>query len=254
VALPPLDTDVGSGFVPAGPDDRPPSTVDVAFTTTTFPANLFAGTASAFVGGWILLTTFGVAMFIMGLRRRSGPTPGGQAAAADGGIVEPGEPAGIGDPAPPPNEGRLIESEAMIPRWRRPSLQAARQSSYAMSSSVRQALRFATPRPAGAARAQIAYRLVRVGDSPDDTAAEEIGRLDRGDEVEVVRAEKGFTLVRAPNGLEGWVATETLNPTDGSGGAATEQVSPVEPPVGPRSARPPSPSRRRSESRGHRGR
>jgi hypothetical protein len=55
---------------------------------------------------------------------------------------------------------------------------------------------------------------VRVGDAPDDVRSEEIGRLDRGDEVELLRTEAGFALVRTPDGLEGWVTEIAVLPAD----------------------------------------
>ena len=50
-----------------------------------------------------------------------------------------------------------------------------------------------------------------VSDRPDDRDAVELGRLDRGDEVEVLALDNGFARVRAPDGLEGWVDASTLD-------------------------------------------
>ena len=50
-----------------------------------------------------------------------------------------------------------------------------------------------------------------VSDRPDDRDAVELGRLDRGDEVELLALDNGFALVRAPDGLEGWVDASTLD-------------------------------------------
>jgi uncharacterized protein YgiM (DUF1202 family) len=49
------------------------------------------------------------------------------------------------------------------------------------------------------------YRLVRLSDGPDDLNSREIGRVDRGDEVEIIGEQGGFLQVRTPSGLEGWV-------------------------------------------------
>jgi SH3-like domain-containing protein len=54
-------------------------------------------------------------------------------------------------------------------------------------------------------RRTIGYRLVRLSDGPDDLRSSEIGRLDRGDEVEIIGDVGGFLQVRTPGGLEGWV-------------------------------------------------
>jgi hypothetical protein len=44
-----------------------------------------------------------------------------------------------------------------------------------------------------------------LSDGPDDLRSSEIGRLDRGDEVEIIGDVGGFLQVRTPSGLEGWV-------------------------------------------------
>ena len=50
-----------------------------------------------------------------------------------------------------------------------------------------------------------------VSDRPEDRDAVELGRLNRGDEVELLALDNGFALVRAPDGLEGWVDAFTLD-------------------------------------------
>jgi hypothetical protein len=54
-------------------------------------------------------------------------------------------------------------------------------------------------------RKTISYRFVRLSDGPDDLRSREIGRLDRGDEVEVLGEQDGMLHVRTANGLVGWV-------------------------------------------------
>jgi SH3-like domain-containing protein len=54
-------------------------------------------------------------------------------------------------------------------------------------------------------RRTIGYRLVRMTEGPDDIRSREVGRLDRGDEVDVIGEHEGFLKVRTPSGLEGWV-------------------------------------------------
>ncbi|HEY0444428.1 MAG TPA: SH3 domain-containing protein, partial [Candidatus Limnocylindrales bacterium] len=104
----------------------------------------------------------------------------------------------------------VAPDEEHVPRWRRPSVQAARQGSRFGPPVSRPPLRFATPPPAGAERVAVHYRFVRVADAPDDVRSIEVGRLDRGDEVDVLDRQSGFALVRAPDGLEGWVPRMTL--------------------------------------------
>jgi hypothetical protein len=57
----------------------------------------------------------------------------------------------------------------------------------------------------GAERRTISYRFVRVSDGPDDLRSREVGRVDRGDEVEVIGEHEGMLHVRTATGLVGWV-------------------------------------------------
>ena len=69
----------------------------------------------------------------------------------------------------------------------------------------------ATKTPAkGIERFRIGYRSVRVGDGPDDLRSTELGRLDRGDEVEILSSHEGFLQVRTPTGLTGWIPRHTI--------------------------------------------
>jgi len=96
--------------------------------------------------------------------------------------------------------------EANKPRWLRPTLQDQRGANDRGSlPAFHQPERFAAPGKGGAERRTIAYRLVRLSAGPDDIRFAEVGRLDRGDEVEVIGESDGFLKVRTPAGLEGWV-------------------------------------------------
>ena len=44
-----------------------------------------------------------------------------------------------------------------------------------------------------------------MADGPDDLESEEIGRFDRGDQVEILETKGPFVRVRGADGLEGWV-------------------------------------------------
>jgi SH3-like domain-containing protein len=44
-----------------------------------------------------------------------------------------------------------------------------------------------------------------VSDGPDELTSNEVGRLDRGDEIEVIGEHEGALRIRTPSGLEGWV-------------------------------------------------
>lgn len=59
-------------------------------------------------------------------------------------------------------------------------------------------------------RCQIGYQSVRLGDGPDDLRSTELGRLDRGDEVEILGSHEGFLQVRTTAGLTGWIPRHTI--------------------------------------------
>ena len=75
---------------------------------------------------------------------------------------------------------------------------------------------FAKPPAKDAERAKIAYRRVRISSRPDAVRSRELGRLDRGDEVEIVDSYEGFLQVRTPDGITGWIPRHTIvgAPTD----------------------------------------
>jgi hypothetical protein len=104
--------------------------------------------------------------------------------------------------------------EALMPRWRRPSVQAARIASPYGETITRPPLKFTAPPVSGVERAAVQYRFVRVADSPDTFRSMELGRVDRGDEVEVLERRSGYAHVRAPDGLEGWVPRMSVAPVE----------------------------------------
>ncbi|HVQ22432.1 MAG TPA: SH3 domain-containing protein, partial [Candidatus Saccharimonadia bacterium] len=59
-------------------------------------------------------------------------------------------------------------------------------------------------------RRRIRYRMVRLADSPDEILGQEIGRLDEGDEVELLERSGLYWKVRTPRGEIGWVHKMTL--------------------------------------------
>jgi SH3-like domain-containing protein len=64
---------------------------------------------------------------------------------------------------------------------------------------------FATRARRGVERHLITYRWVRLSDGPDERTSNEVSRLDRGDEIEVIGEFEGSLHVRTSDGLEGWV-------------------------------------------------
>lgn len=109
----------------------------------------------------------------------------------------------------------LGDPEASMPRWRRPSLRAARQSKPGISLEAVEAERLTFDhgaiQPTGEREVRrIRYRMVRVGDGPDEILSTEIGRLDEGDEVELLQHAGAYWQVRTPLGQVGWVHRMTL--------------------------------------------
>jgi hypothetical protein len=150
---------------------------------------IFGGPVGGVVGPWMAFTGMGISIFWLLLRRRPDrPMGAGAAASSSGATSLPGS----------------AREEAAIPRWLRPSLQAARAAGWGVPPP-RAAVRFLGPAAPGVDRREIGYRLVRVADGPDDLKSEEVGRFDRGDQVEVLESKGAFVRVRGADGLEGWV-------------------------------------------------
>jgi hypothetical protein len=146
------------------------------------------------VFAWSLTTALGVMLFAFVLRRpaRRERVPARPNVAAAVAVAPPGADA-------------VSPDEANLPRWLRPTLREQRQWTDRAAYAVREPERFDSPPRGGADRRTIGYRLVRLSDGPDDLRSNEISRLDRGDEVEIIGDQGGFLQVRTPSGLEGWV-------------------------------------------------
>lgn len=125
----------------------------------------------------------------------------------------------LDESTPPAPEARPAEApltgEMAMPRWRRPSLNEARKAAPGTSLAAIEAerLTFASAAVAGGPgteRRRIRYRMVRLADSPDEILGQEIGRLDEGDEVELLERSGLYWKVRTPHGEIGWVHKMTL--------------------------------------------
>jgi hypothetical protein len=116
-------------------------------------------------------------------------------AAATGTLVEPGE------------------MEALMPRWRRPSLIQARKANPNRAVVAAPHLTFDHSLVAGldgCERRVIRYRVVRLLDAPDELRGAEIGYVDRGDEVQLLEKHGAYWLVVSPDGQQGWLHKMTL--------------------------------------------
>ena len=95
--------------------------------------------------------------------------------------------------------------EATTPRWLRPLREQRQSGERGTLPAPHEPVRFDKPPRSGVERRTIGYRLVRLSDGPDDLNSREIGRVDRGDEVEIIGEQGGFLQVRTPTGIAGWV-------------------------------------------------
>ena len=69
---------------------------------------------------------------------------------------------------------------------------------------------FAAPPTKAVERVKIGYRRVRVSSKPDAVRSVELGRLERGDEVEILESYEGFLRVQTPDGTTGWIQRHTV--------------------------------------------
>ena len=101
-----------------------------------------------------------------------------------------------------------VDEDAPLKEVRKASRRAtAAATAAAVASSVRT---FAKPPPKGVERAKVGYRRVRISSEPDAVRSVELGRLDRGDEVEILESHEGFLRVRTPDDITGWILRHTV--------------------------------------------
>ena len=176
--------------------------------------------------GTTTATTMAFAFAIFGKKRRDEEAPAPdevlQAQAARGhGAVPGGEVVGVVQAplvVPPP-----VDIEAGMPRWRRPSVQAARKSDpsrYVESARMSFETGTATAEE-GHERRVIRYRVVRLLDAPDELRSTDIGQLDQGDEVQLLEKSGAYWLVLCPDGRRGWLHKMTLGEVVRDEAAAT---------------------------------
>jgi hypothetical protein len=102
-----------------------------------------------------------------------------------------------------------------LPRWRRPSLLAARKSDpersgAPMPGAGRLTFAGSAAAAAGLERRRVRYRIVRLLDSPDELTGTTVGSLDEGDEVAIVEQSGLYRRVETPDGRSGWIHKMTL--------------------------------------------
>jgi hypothetical protein len=177
----------------------------------------------------LVSTTGGVAMtmafLFFGKRRRDGAPPAPDevlaAAAARGTGVAANRALADGRVAP-----HVLEPEADLPRWRRPSLLEARKADPLRNAVEVAPLSFDSgvigPLD-GHERRLIRYTAVRLLDAPDELRSAAIGSLTQGDEVQLLERSGTYWLVLCPDGRRGWIHKMTLGDVVGEAPSPTAQ-------------------------------
>jgi hypothetical protein len=163
-------------------------------------------------------TTGGVAMtmafLFFGKRRRDGEPPASDevlaAAAARGSGVVAGSGLTHNGAVVPP---AMLDPDAELPRWRRPSLLQARKADPLRNAVAVAPLSFdhglVGPLD-GRERRLIRYTAVTLRDAPDELRSAAIGSLTQGDEIQLLERSGTYWLVLCPDGRQGWIHKMTL--------------------------------------------
>jgi hypothetical protein len=163
-------------------------------------------------------TTGGVAMtmafLFFGKRRRDGEPPAADdvlaAAAARGTGVAAGSGLTHNGALVPP---AMLDPDAELPRWRRPSLLQARKADPLRNAVAVAPLSFdhglVGPLD-GRERRLIRYTAVTLRDAPDELRSAAIGSLTQGDEIQLLERSGTYWLVLCPDGRQGWIHKMTL--------------------------------------------
>jgi hypothetical protein len=100
-----------------------------------------------------------------------------------------------------------VDDDAPLKRSRKAP---ARPTAPAAAAAAASARLFDAPPKGGVDRAKVGYRRVRISSEPDAVRSTELGRLDRGDEVEILDSHEGFLRVRTPDDVTGWILRHTI--------------------------------------------
>ncbi|MEO7332329.1 MAG: SH3 domain-containing protein [Gemmatimonadales bacterium] len=133
------------------------------------------------------------------------------------------------------------DPEAAMPRWRRPSLIAARKIDPTRSSMPeRPNMTFAAGssrtgvpvvRDPGFERLTVRYAVATLLNQPDEIMGLKLGELVAGDEVQVEDRMGAYVQVLRPDGLRGWVHRTTLGKPLDAAAASTPTPDEFAPPV-----------------------
>ncbi|HEX7222980.1 MAG TPA: SH3 domain-containing protein, partial [Candidatus Limnocylindrales bacterium] len=108
----------------------------------------------------------------------------------------------------------MVDLEADMPRWRRPSLMQARKADPVRDFTGSAPRLSFDDGLVGAVEGRqvrtIRYRIVGLLDAPDELRSTQIGQLDQGDEVQLIEKSGSYWLVLCPDGRQGWLHKMTL--------------------------------------------
>jgi SH3 domain-containing protein len=155
------------------------------------------------VGGGFLL------LLVARRRSRRDPTEVGlPVAAAIADLVPPVAPVALAEMTPVDVELAPVDDDAPLKKSRKTTRKL--QPAAAMGAAAAAKRTFDAPPKRGIARAKVSYRQVRISSEPDAVRSAELGRLDRGDEVEILESHEGFLQIRTPDDITGWILRHTI--------------------------------------------
>jgi hypothetical protein len=165
-------------------------------------------TLPAVLGSTLAVATW-MSFMLFSKRRRDG-----EPVASDD-VLRAAAAAGVGVAlAPVPAFDATLDPEALMPRWRRPSLLEARKLDPVRSPGAeRPRLAFADDyesEATGGERRAVRYTMATLLDRPDELQASRLGELVAGDEVQVLGRSGAYCNVLCPDGRAGWVHRMTL--------------------------------------------
>jgi hypothetical protein len=168
-------------------------------------AFLALATAVAMGGGFLLLLV---------ARRRSRRDPVDVAAASLAAAAvaldpaPPAAPVALAEMTAVDDELAPVDDDAPLKKSRKTTRKL--QPAAAMGAAAAAKRTFDAPPKRGIARAKVGYRQVRISSEPDAVRSAELGRLDRGDEVEILESHEGFLQIRTPDDITGWILRHTI--------------------------------------------
>lgn len=152
----------------------------------------------------VAISLVGASVLVVAARRRRRP-------------AKDDDPAHDDQPAPSPGAPAIPE-QLMIP-IEFVAVGSSDVQRAPAGAGERETRRFSRGAASGVERRLIAYQSVRLSEGPDELRSRELGRLGKGDAVELIGDHAGFLQVRTPDGLEGWVPRVVVvgTPSTGSG-------------------------------------